>query len=72
MHATKGKAAHARPIPACRIQNLLAFAEDLLKDSQYQAERDSGISTSFYRGRVTAFTVMIEALRDIAQPEARP
>lgn len=68
MHApTKGTTPRTRLIPAVKIENLIVFLEDHLHESQDELLTSRDQAKAFAQGRMTAFVLALDCLREIAK-----
>lgn len=60
---------HARTPATCasKLKSVITFLDNRLHDSEEQLARESGAGAAFYRGRVTAFALALDELREVAK-----
>lgn len=60
---------HARTPVTCvgKLKSVINYLEERLRDSQQQCGRESGSGAAFYRGRVTAFALALDELREVVK-----
>lgn len=57
-------ALRARPAPASDLCSTIAVLEAQIRDSQEQAKKEEGQGKAFYEGRVSAFELALDELRE--------